>query len=74
MKIDFQTLFKCITYLVIAAVTLILLQMWLQLFNVLVFWKLLGTLGLLGGLAAFLIAIKQDIADEKKLRDDKYLD
>lgn len=74
MKIDFQTLFKSLTYLVIAAVMLILLQMWLHPFNTVVFWKLLGTLGLLGGLAAFLIAIKQDIADEKKLRDDKYLD
>lgn len=74
MKIDFQMLFKCLAYLVVTAVVLILLQMWLQLFNILVFWKLLGTLALLGGLAAFLIAIKQDIADEKKLRDDKYLD
>lgn len=74
MKIDFQTLFKCMMYLVAAAATLILLQMWVHPFHMLVFWKLLATIGILGGLAAFLIAIKQDLADEKKLRDEKYLD
>lgn len=74
MKIDFQTLFKSMVYLVVAAAALVLLQMWLHPFNTVVFWKLLGTIGILGGLAAFLIAIKQDIDDEKKLRDEKFLD
>lgn len=61
-------------YLVVAAAILVLLQMWVHPFHAIVFWKLLGTIAILGGLAAFLIAIKQDIADEKKLRDDKYID
>lgn len=74
MKIDFQTLFRCMIYLVVAAAILVLLQMWVHPFHAIVFWKLLGTIAILGGLAAFLIAIKQDIADEKKLRDDKYID
>jgi hypothetical protein len=74
MKVDFQTLFKSMIFLVVGIVVLILAQMWLHLFDIIIVWKLLGTLVLLGVLAAFLIAVKQDLNDEKKLRDDKYLD
>lgn len=73
MKIDFQTLFKCIIVIVVMAVGLVLLQMWFHPFNGVVFWKILATLALLGGLVSFFIAIKQDIVDEKKMRDDKYI-
>jgi hypothetical protein len=74
MKIDYNILFKSMIVLVIAAVVLILAQMWLHLFNMLVFWKLLATVGILGGLVCFLIAVKQDLSDEKNLRDNKFLD
>jgi hypothetical protein len=74
MKIDFQTLFRCVIAIVILAVVLILLQMWFKPFGIIVFWKILATLALLGGLVSFFIAVKQDITDEKKMRDDKYIE
>lgn len=74
MKIDFQTLFKSMIFIVVLLVILILAQMWLHPFGEIFFWKLMATLVLLGGLISFFIAVKQDITDEKKLRDDKYLD
>lgn len=74
MKIDFHTLFKCIIGIVVVGVALILVQMWFSPFQWFTFWKILATLGLLGGLVSFFIAVKQDITEEKKLRDDKYLE
>ena len=74
MKINYQSLFRSMIILVIAAVGLILVQMWFHLFNDLIFWKLLATVALLGGLVSFLIAVKQDLTDEKTLRDKKFLD
>ena len=74
MKIDFDMLFKILVGIVVAVVVMIILQMWMHLFHPLVFWKLIATLVLLGCLAGFLIAVKSDMADEKKLRNDKFLD
>lgn len=74
MKVNFQTLFKSMIFIVVLLVVLVLVQMWFHPFASLFFWKLMATLVLLGGLVSFFIAAKQDISDEKKLRDDKYLD
>lgn len=73
MKVDYQTLFKSIVLIVVAAAVLALAQMWFHPFNSIFFWKMMATLVILGGLVSFFIAAKQDIAEEKKLRDDKYL-
>ena len=72
MKIDYEVLFKAVGGIVSALVAIILLQIWVHPLGTLVFWKILVSLALLGGLAAFFIAIKQDISTEKKSKDEKY--
>lgn len=74
MSLNVQILVKCIVAVAVLSVGLILAQMWFTLFAADIFWKLLVTLVLLGGLVSFLIAVKQDLSEDKKLRDDKYLD
>jgi len=74
MSLNVQMLVKCIVAVAVLSVGLILAQMWFTLFPAEIFWKLLVTLVLLGALVSFLIAVKQDLSEEKKLRDDKYLD
>jgi D-alanyl-lipoteichoic acid acyltransferase DltB (MBOAT superfamily) len=54
-------------------VAIIIAQMWFTVFADGIFWKLIVTLILLGGLAGFLLAVRQDISAEKKMRDDKYI-
>lgn len=74
MKFDINVLVKCIVVLVVTGAALLLLQMWLHVFAVEIFWKLLVTLVIIGSVASFIIAVKQDLSDEKKLKDDKFLD
>lgn len=74
MKIDMNVLARSIVIVVVAAAAITIAQMWLDLFSDMVFIKLLGTLVILGAVAAFVAAVKQDISEEKKLKDDKYLD
>lgn len=75
MKINTQVLVKSIVMVAILSVALLLIKIWLpDLLPEILFWKLLGTLLILGVLVSFIIAVKQDLSDEKKLRDDKFID
>ena len=74
MKFDINALVRCIVVLVVTGAALVLLQMWFHIFNPEIFWKLVVTLVIIGSVASFIIAVKQDLSDEKKLKDDKYLD
>lgn len=74
MTLNVNALVKCIVVLVLAGAALVLLQMWFHIFDATIFWKLLVTLVIIGSVASFIIAVKQDLTDEKKLKDDKYLD
>lgn len=74
MKIDNTLLVRCIVMLVIVGAGLGLAQMWLSLFAADIFIKFMITLAVLGLVASFLIAVRQDMTDEKKMKDDKYLD
>jgi hypothetical protein len=74
MKINNSLLVRCIVGLVLTGTALGLLQLWFSLFAYDVFCKLMITLVVLGVVVSFLIAVKQDLTDNKKLKDDKYLD
>jgi D-alanyl-lipoteichoic acid acyltransferase DltB (MBOAT superfamily) len=73
MKFDFLLLFRVIGGTAVLIVAIIIAQMWFTVFADGIFWKLIVTLILLGGLAGFLLAVRQDISAEKKMRDDKYI-
>lgn len=52
----------------------ILAQIWFSAFNEIFFGKLTVTIVILGLLAAFVIAVFDDFFENKKLKDDNYLD
>jgi len=61
----------------VAAVSLsgvILAQIWFDAFNDIFFGKLIVTIVILGLLAAFVIAVFDDFFENKKMKDDNYLD
>lgn len=61
----------------VAAVALsgvILAQIWFDAFNDIFFGKLIMTIVILGLLAAFVIAVFDDFFENKKMKDDNYLD
>lgn len=73
MKLDFVVLLR--TIIVTAAIMLLLVldRIWFQLISPDIFFKLLISVFLVGIFIAFVIAVKKDLQDEKKMRDDKYL-
>ena len=73
MTLNINSLLRSIIILVVLTAAMILLQMWFHIFSDVIFWKLLATMVILGGVISFVIAIKQDMAEEKKLKDDKYV-
>lgn len=74
MKFDTQLLMRLIICIVVAGAALFLLELWFDVFNDATFIKLMVTLFVVGMVAAFVMAAKRDLTQEKKLRDDKYLD
>ena len=58
----------------IALGILVLLQTWTSAFNHLIFGKLTSTLVVVGLLAAFVMAVFDDFFENKKLKDENYLD
>lgn len=74
MTLNTNLLLKCIIGIILSGTVLVLLQMWFSLFDTVFFWKLLVTLVILGSVASFVIAIKQDLTEDKKLKDDKFID
>ena len=74
MKFDSNILVKCIVGIVLACAALILVQMWVPIFETAIFWKLIVTLVIIGSVVSFIIAVKQDLTDDKKMKDEKFLD
>ncbi len=52
----------------------LLLQIWLDLFNDVIFGKLIMTFIVIGVLSALVIALFDDFFENKKLKDENYLD
>lgn len=74
MNINTTALLRSIICLVIAGAVLILVQMWFAPFATLLFWKIFATLAILGTMVSVVLAIKADMTEEKKLKDDKFVD
>jgi predicted phage tail protein len=74
MNAKLRILLAIVVGCVICVAVLAVAQMWFSPFPAEVFWKILMTLGIIGGVAGLLIAIQQDISDDKKLKDDKFID
>ena len=60
--------------LVLMAATVIILQIWGVAFGPDVFMKLLGTIVVLIILIGFLLVVKMDFGEHKRLKDENYLD
>lgn len=58
----------------IALGVLVLLQTWTSMFDGLIFSKITSTLIVVGLLAAFVMAVFDDFFENKKLKDENYLD
>ncbi len=69
-----RMLLKVMLGLAVVCALASILQMWFTLFMWDTFWKLIITLVILGVLVAFIMAIKEDMGETKKLKDDNYLD
>lgn len=74
MKINTNVLVKSIIGVVLLGAALTLVQIWMGLFESLIFWKLIATLVIIGSVVSFIIAVMVDMGDQKKLKDDKYID
>lgn len=59
---------------VIAGALLTVVQMWTYALSWDVFVKLLGTLGIAVVVAGFLLVVKSDFGEHKKMKDENYLD
>lgn len=73
MNINTTMLLRSIIWLVVAGAALVLVQMWFGVFADAIFWKIFATLIILGGVVSVVLAIKADMSEEKKLKDDKFV-
>lgn len=73
MSINTTLLLRSIIWLVVTGAALLLAQLWLDLFTDIVFWKLFATVLIIGGVISVVLAIRQDMSEEKKMKDDKYV-
>lgn len=58
----------------ISLALVVILQIWTDAFNDLFFGKIISTLVVIGVLGAFILAVFDDFFENKKLKDDNYLD
>lgn len=59
---------------VIAMAALTIIQIWGSILSWDVFVKLIGTLGIVVLVAGFLLVVKSDFGEHKKMKDENYLD
>ncbi len=74
MKINNKRLVKCIVGVVLALGAMSILQLWFDLFSDTFFYKAMITLVIVGGIATFIIAVREDLAESDQLKKDKYID
>jgi hypothetical protein len=67
-----KPLFIFYSTILFAIVTLILDQVWFQYVPIVVFWKIFITLTIIGGLMLAIQAVKSEVIEEKKQKDDGY--
>lgn len=59
---------------VLVGALLTILQMWTMMFDWSAFIKILGTLAIILVVAGFLLVVKSDFGEQKKLKDENYID
>ena len=69
-----QVLLKTLIGLVVAAALLTIVQIWGTFISWDMYGKAIVTLGILVLLIGFLLVVKIDFGQQKKLKDDNYLD
>lgn len=69
-----NTLLSTLIALVLGAAGLTIVQMWVPFLDWDVYVKAIITVGILALVIGFLIIIKADLGEHKKLKDDNYLD
>lgn len=69
-----KRMLAALVLLALTAAVLILGQVWLSWLAMSVFWKIIVTLVILAGLAAFILAAVEDFGTNKKLKDDNFID
>lgn len=71
-------MYKPLLYTVIACVLagagMTILQMWTHILQWDAYLKILGTLGIVMIVAGFLLVVKADFGEHKKMKDENYLD
>ncbi len=66
---------RIISALIVLAGVLIVLQIWgVDILSWTLFIKLIGTLGVVVLVLGFLLAVKFDFSEHKKMKDENYLD
>ncbi len=60
--------------LVLLGAALIIMSIWGIAIDATTLWKLLATIGVLILLLGFLLVVKSDFAEHKRLKDENYLD
>jgi protein-S-isoprenylcysteine O-methyltransferase Ste14 len=73
MKINVNLLLKSIAIVVVLLALVGLGQIWFNIFSPEILWKVVASLVIIGGLVSVLIAILMDIDENKKMKDDNYL-
>ncbi len=73
-----MTLHRALIYglvgLVLLAGLIIIMQIWGVLFDPSFFFKMLATIGVLILVAGFLLVVKLDFGEHKRLKDENYID
>lgn len=69
-----RTLVLALIGLVLLAGLLIILSIWGVLLDATLLFKLLGTIGILILIVGFLLVVKQDFGDHKRLKDQNFID
>lgn len=62
------------TVLGVLTTALILDQIWVGVVEFDIFWKLLITIGVVGGLVTAVYLLKNEFVEDRKMKKDKYLD
>lgn len=67
-------LLKIIMSIAVVAAIVAIIQIWAPFLDSVIFWKILMTLGIVGLVAGFLIVVQLDFSENKRLKDDNYID
>lgn len=73
MKMNVNLLLKSVAVVIVLLAATALAQIWFEVFPEAIFLKVMISLVIVGAVASILIAITLDMDENKKMRDDKYL-